>query len=447
MGQPGLPREPAPAPDRHAGHAVSNTIGEASGEASSGGGRAEGDGWPVASAAPDRPAFAGTRRRVLDATRLLLPPLVAFVLATALLWVVAARTGYPPREATTWARWDSGQYVSIATRGYYTVECTSRMVPPDAPPGPQLCGNTGWFPLYPWAMRAVSKLGLSVVQAGVLLAALFHLLSLVLVWALVREPGHPSRFLVLLLAAVFPGVVYQHAVFPVSMMTFFTIGFLYLLGTGRWIRAGVSGAAAAASYISGVLLAPVAPVVAILTVGWWPGWRTALRSGITAVIVAAGFVGVLIVQYLAVGIWGAYFQSTRKYGVGIQNPVPNFVRTVSPFVEQLRGMPVPRRQYIEAVQTLAVAGIVVLIVAATLAPLIRGQLSSTDWAVLVTTIGLWIFPHVSGVAASQYRSEALLLPCVLLARRLPLALQAGLVAVSIAVLWIMAPGFFTGLLR
>jgi hypothetical protein len=442
MGQPGLPREPAPAPDWHAGRAVSNT----NGEASSGGERPEGDGWPVAGAAPDRPAFAGTRRRVRDATRLLFPPLVAFVLATALLWVVAARTGYPPRQATTWARWDSGQYVSIAVRWYYTVECTSRRLPPNAPPGPHLCGNTGWFPLYPWAMRAVSKLGLSVVQAGVLLAALFHLLSLMVVWALAREPGHPSRFLVLLLAAVFPGAVYQHAVFPISMMTFFTIGFLYLVGTGRWIWAGVSGAAAAASYISGVLLALVAPAVAILTVGRL-GWRTALRSGITAVMVAAGFVGVLIVQYLAVGIWGAYFQSTRKYGVGIQNPIPNFVRTVSPFVEQLRGMPVPSRQYIEAVQTLTVAGIVVLIVAATLAPLIRGQLSNTDWAVLVTTLGLWIFPHVSGVAASQYRSEALLLPCVLLARRLPLVLQAGLVVVSIAVLWIVAPEFFTGLLR
>ena len=416
-------------------------------EASPGGEQLDDAGRPMAGTAMDRPAFAGARRKVRDATRLLFPPLVAFVLATALLWVVAVRTGYPPRKATTWARWDSGQYVSIAIRGYYTVECTSRRLPPDAPPGPHLCGNTGWFPLYPWAMRAVSKLGLSVVQAGVLLAAVFHLLSLVVLWVLAREPGHPSRFLVLLFAAVFPGAVYQHAVFPVSMMTFFTLGFLYLLGTGRWVWAGVSGAAAAASYISGVLLAPVALAVTFLTGGWLPGWRAALRSGVTAVIVASGFVGVLIVQYLAVGIWGAYFQSTRKYGVGIQNPIPNFVRTVSPFFDQMRGVPVPKRQYIEAVQTLTVAGIVVLVVGATLVPLIRGRLSKTDWAVLGTTLGLWIFPHVAGTAASQYRSEALLLPCALLARRLPLALQAGLVAVSIGVLWIVAPGFFTGLLR
>jgi hypothetical protein len=442
MGRPGPPREPAAAPDWQAGHRVSDTnVG-----ASSGGDGLEGNDRPVAGAGPDGSAFARTRPMVRDATRLLFPPLIAFLLATALLWVVAARTGHPPYQATTWARWDSRQYVSIATSGYYALTCPSQNLPPQAPPGPHLCGNTGWFPLYPWAMLAVSKLGPSVVQAGVLLAALFHLLSLVVLWALAREPGHPSRFLVLLFAAVFPGAVYQHAVFPVSMTTFFTLGFLYLLGTRRWVWAGVSGAAAAASYISGVLLAPVAPAVTVLTVGWRPGWRAALRSGITAVIVTAGFVGVLIVQYLAVGIWGAYFQSTRKYGVGIQNPIPNFVRTVSPFFDQMRGMPVLRRQYLEAVQTLTVAGIVVLIVVATLATLIGGRLSNTDWAVLVTTIGLWIFPHVAGVAASQYRSEALLLPCALLARRLPLALQAELVIVSIAVLWIMAPGFFSGLL-
>ena len=430
------------APAAQAAHQVSDTRAGAG----PGGDRPEDGGRPEIGAAPDRSAFARTRPLVLDATRLLLPPLAAFLLGTALLWVVAARTGHQPDQATTWARWDSRQYVSIATNGYHALECPPQNVPPHAPPGPHLCGNTGWFPLYPWAMLAVSKLGLSLVQAGVLLAALFHLLSLVLLWAMAREPGRPSRVLVLLFAAVFPGAVYHHAVFPISMMTSLTLGFLYLLGRRRWVWAGVSGAAAAASYISGVLLAPVAPAVTVFTLGWRPGWRAALRSGITALIVATGFVGVLVVQYLAVGIWGAYFGSTRKYGVGIQNPIPNFVRTVSPFFDQKLGTPVLRRQYIEAVQTLTVAGIVVLIVVATLAPLIGGRLSNTDRAVLVTTIGLWVFPHVAGVAASQYRSEALLLPCALLARRLPLAVQVELIIVSIAVLWIMAPGFFTGLL-
>jgi len=409
--------------------------------------RLEGDTPPAVDTEQAGPAPGRSWRAVRDPMLFLAPPLAAFVLATALLWAVAARTGYPPRQAKTWARWDSGQYISIATRGYYTVKCAPRNLPPHPPPGPQLCGNMGWFPLYPWTMNAVSRLGLSTLQAGVLIAAVFHLLSLVVLWALAREPGRPSRFLVLLFAAVFPGAVYQHAVFPVSMMTFFTLGFLYLLGTGRWVLAGASGAAAAASYISGVLLVPIALPATVLAGGRRPDWRAVLRSGITTVIVAAGFVGVLVAQYLAVGIWGAYFQSTRKYRVGIQNPIPNFASKVSPYFDRLHGAPITKRQYIEAVQTLTVAGIVVLVVGATLLALTRGRLSRTDWAVLGATLALWVFPHVAGTSASQYRSEALLLPCALLARRLPVVLQIGLVAVSVALLWTVAPGFFTGLLK
>jgi hypothetical protein len=251
------------------------------------------------------------------------------------------------------------------------------------------------------------------------------------------------------LAAVFPGAVYQHAIFPVSMATFFTLGFLYLLGSGRWARAGVSGAAAAASYISGVLLAPVALIASAIA----GGTRAALRSTVTAAVVAAGFVGVLAVQYLVVGIWGAYFQSTRKYGVGIQNPIPNFVDTVRPFFQWVGGTwtggtPSATGLLVQATQTMAVAVIVVLVAGATLARLAaRERLSLTDWAVLGTTLAVWAFPHVAGKSASQYRSEALLLPCTLLARRLPLPLQAVLVAMAGAVVWVVAPQFFTGILH
>jgi hypothetical protein len=394
-------------------------------------------------------AAARSRWTAREAALLLGPPLLAFVVGTGLLWVVAARMGFQPWLAHTWGRWDSGQYATIATKGYYTVTCKPRSLPPNHPPGPQLCGNLGWFPLYPWALRALDLAGLSIRQAGVSLSAVFHLLSLVVLWAMVREPGRPSRFLVLVLAAVFPGAVYQHAIFPVSMTTFFTLGFLYLLGSGRWARAGVSGAAAAASYVSGVLLAPVA-LIASATAG---GTRAALRSTVTASLVFAGFVGILAVQYLAVGIWGAYFQSTRKYGVGIQNPIPNFVETVRPAFQWAGGTwtggaPAATGLLVQATQTVAVAVIVVLVVGATLARVAaRERLPLSDWAVLGATLALWAFPHVAGAAASQYRSEALLLPCVVLARRLPVPLQAVLVVMAGAVVWVVAPQFFNYVLR
>jgi hypothetical protein len=392
---------------------------------------------------------AGSRWTPREVVLLLGPPLLAFLIGTGLLWVIAIRMGYQPWLSQTWGKWDSGQYASIATKGYYTTPCRSGSLPPNHPPGPQLCGNLGWFPLYPWAMRALNLAGLTTAQAGVLLAAVFHLLTLVVLWAMVRKRGRPARFLLLVLAVVFPGAVYQHAVFPISMTTFFTLGFLYLLGSRRWLRAGVSGAAAAASYISGVLLAPVALAASAIA----GGIRAALRSTATAALVAAGFVGVLAVQYLAVGIWGAYFQSTRKYGVGIQNPVPNFVETVRPAFQWVGGgwqggTPAATGLLVQATQTVAVAVIVLLVVGVTLARVVaRGRLSLADWAVLGTTLVLWAFPHVAGGSASQYRSEALLLPCVVLARRLPVPIQAVLVVMAGAVLWIVAPQFFNGVLR
>lgn len=395
------------------------------------------------------PTAARPRWTPREAALLLWPPLLAFVLGTGLLWVIAARTGHPPWLTQTWGKFDSGQYASIATKGYYAVTCKPRNLPPNHPPGPQLCGNLGWFPLYPWAMRALNLMGLSIGRSGVLLSSVFHLLSLVLLWVMVREPGRPERFLLLVLAAVFPGAVYQHAIFPISMTTFFTLGFLYLLGSGRWARAGVSGAAAAASYISGVLLAPVALIASAIA----GGARAALRSTVTAVLVFAGFVGVLVAQYLAVGIWGAYFQSTRKYGVGIQNPIPNFVETVRPAFQWAGGTwtggtPAATGLLVQATQTVVVAVIVLLVTGATLARVAaRERLGLTDWAALVTTLALWVFPHVAGAAASQYRSEALLLPCVLLARRLPVALQAVLAVMAGTVLWVVAPQFFNSVLR
>lgn len=404
---------------------------------------------PVAVQTEDGAAVGRSRLTALEAVYLLGPPLLAFLIGTALLWAIAVRTGHPPWLAQSWARWDSGHYATIAVKGYQVAPCGPGSLPPVHPPGPQLCGNLGWFPLYPWAMRAVNLAGPSIAQAGVSLSAAFHLLTLVLLWAIVREPARPSRFLLLVLAAVFPGAVYQHALFPISMTTFFTLALLYLVGSRRWVVAGVSGAAAAASYISGVLLAP-AVLVASAIAG---GVRAALRSTVTAGLVFAGFVGVLVVQYLAVGIWGAYFQSTRKYGVGIQNPIPNFMKTVHPAFQWAGGTwtggtPADVGHLVQGVQTVAVAVIVLLVVGATLARVaVRERLPLTDWAILGTTVGLWAFPHVAGIAASQYRSEALLLPCVVLARRLPVAFQAVLVVMAGAVLWVVAPHFFDNVLH
>lgn len=405
---------------------------------------------PVTPAARDRAAPNGAPARMLAAAALLVPPLVAFLFGAGLLWLTVAKLGGNIHFAHTWGRWDSGHYVSIAREGYRTVPCTVRNLPPHHPPGPQLCGNLGWFPLYSWLMVVVSAtFGLSIGGAGVAVSLACWYLTLLLVWVLLKQTRPTIRVLCLLLAAVFPGQVYYHAVFPVSLFTFLTLALVYLLGRRRTVLAGLVGAGAGASYITGVLLAPAVVGAALVTgaVARRLEWRALGRATVVATGVLAGFLGVMVVMYVKVGIWGAYFASTRKFGVGVHNPVPIFIAKVTPVFDRLAGTPIDPARYgvvHQGVQTLLTALIVVLCVLATL---VRRRVTRQDWLLIAITLGFWIFPHTAGLSASQYRSEALVVPVVLLARHLPAPVVALLVAGATWVAWIIAPLFFSGVLK
>src|SRR4029453_2272352 len=75
-----------------------------------------------------RPAGPTPRRRPLAA--LLVPPLLAFAVGIGLLWLAADGIGVSLLREGAWGKWDSGQYLSITTRGYFLQTCTPRGVPP-----------------------------------------------------------------------------------------------------------------------------------------------------------------------------------------------------------------------------------------------------------------------------------------------------------------------------
>ena len=56
------------------------------------------------------------------ASRIILP-LIAFVLARVALSIAARSAGYKPMLASTWMRWDSAHYLSVAARGYEFFSC------------------------------------------------------------------------------------------------------------------------------------------------------------------------------------------------------------------------------------------------------------------------------------------------------------------------------------
>lgn len=378
---------------------------------------------------------------------LMLPPLLAQLLATTLLFVAAFRTGdNPPGDVHSWARWDSGYYTAIADHGYYTRPCVSNDLPPHARPGSYLCGNITWFPFYPLVIKAVHlATTLSLLHSAVLVSFVSWYLVLLLVWAFLQPARAPStRWLCLLLAAFFPGHVYYAAVFPISLLLVGVLGALwFVVRRPSWPPAGVGGIVAGASYPSGAVLAPAVVVGALLARLRGRAWLPVAAAGGGAVL---GFVGVLAYAQLSVGRWNAYFLGQKRYGVGLNNPFATLDDRLRPLWRPVSES-LPAFRDVTARQSLLVIAVVALALVATLAVRDIRTVTAEQWLLLATGGAMWVFPFVAGGFVSAYRAESVALPLVVLLRRLPWWAVAPALAAAVGVAWQMDPLFFTGVLH
>lgn len=371
-----------------------------------------------------------------------LPPLVAFVVGQALDYAAAAHYGFaggffgPGR----WIHKDAHLYLAIATRGYTLFRCHKSTIPPHS-----YCGNAGWLPLYPGLIRLLRGFGAPRTWAGKYLAEAFALGTLVLVWLLIGPSWSARSLLALALAAVFPGQIYYFAVFPVSLVAFLSAGFLLLLSRRHYVLAGLAGAAAAWAYPTGFLLPGVAVLyTAIADRGRsFADWLERVLP--SAGIAALGTVALLLTYQVWTHAWDAYFLVQAKYGNGFHDPAAIFLASLKgggPPVRYAIQGPNPGYKYLAArAQTVLVAALVLTLAVASLT-VWRTSLTRTDWVVLCYTVIVWLFPLTQSIAVSRYRSEALLIPCVALVRRLPVAIQIPLVAAAAVIAFGMAGLFF-----
>jgi hypothetical protein len=354
-----------------------------------------------------------------------------------MLGVAAAVMGSGPLDPAMLARWDSGHYLGIAVAGYELFSCASL-------PGydPQhWCGNTGWFPAYPWMIWLVSLTGLRPVAAGALLSALFHLATLVLLWNKFLD-GVWSRgsLLCLLLAGFFPGHVYHHAVFPISTFTFCALLALHYLHEQRALAAGLAGAAAAFTYSTGLVLSLVAVLGRLLT-GDHRDWRERFPMLLIAPgLTVLGFTAVLLVHRLAVSDWAAFFKVQAKYGHGLHNPLATLASHLRPLIQS----PWQWAKDVPALQTCFVAGFVMVVTVAIVRR--RRYVAPQDLLLIVCVQVFWTFPLVMGAAVSPYRAESLLLPSAVLARHLPIPVQAVFTTAAVSLAYPMALLFYRGVL-
>lgn len=372
------------------------------------------------------------------------PPAIVFLIARTVLSGIAVSAGYDPFQSRIWHRWDSIHYLAIARKGYEFYPCDGTYgYSPD-----QWCGNTGWFPGYPWLIRALARLGLEEDAAGAFLSGVFHFLTLLVLWKGPLESQATTRSAIVLLSAgFFPGFVYYHAIFPVSMFTFFAVACLYLVSCNRLVWGSIAGACGALSYATGVLLAPVVALWIFTRPTPDDQVRRQVLRGLSAAgAILMGFATVLTVHYLTVGRWDAFFQVQAKYGHDLSNPLRSFfLATIDPLVQAgfhrnwNRGLHV-----YPPIQTLLVTTLLLTVVGSSLRR--RRTMPPMDSLALVYVVVYWLFPLLMGHGVSLYRAESLLLPLVVLTKTFPKWAGCLLVAGLILEGWAMALLFYRGVL-
>ena len=378
---------------------------------------------PVAPGADAGGRFA-TRARVTPGAKALAVPLAAFALSRALIWLEAATAGisFPGQRALV--RHDSVLYLSIARHGFTLFRC-------DRPGG--WCGNSGWLPAYSLLISPFDRLGVSAALAGVLLSALFQLGSLVLLWRGFLESRVSAKNLaVLATAAVFPGSIYYAAVFPLSLLTFLTLAAMYCATRGRTAWTAAAAAAAAATYPIGIVVAGALALCELVRSG-----SPATRLSRSALIAGAGALGIGVVsvaQRLATGHWNAYVLVQRHYSHTGVNPW-SVLRVAKEEALSFAHNP-HRLDLVPSLQLLLVAAFVAAVVLTLIFTRHRDDLPAA-----LIVVSAWLMPLALG-GVSLYRSDAALLPGLLLTRRLPLAAQVAFAVAAALVSFEMNRLFF-----
>jgi hypothetical protein len=366
--------------------------------------------------------------------RLLGPPLAAFLAAQSALVIAAGIAGYPAFSPTTsWSRFDSAYYTSIAQAGYSVAPCG-----PARPPG-TWCGNAGWFPGYPLLTSFPVQLGAPVRPAEWYVSLACCLAALAVVWiGFLGAQWTLGNWLCLLMAAFTPGQVYYHTLFPLALAGLALLLVLLYCGRERWLAAGVSGAVLTATYPSGALIIPVTAVWLLFRRGG-AAWRERVRRVVlTSGVASLGGLFVLVIQRVQTGHWGAFFDVHAHYHNGWQDPLPELVRVVKPVFSHA-----PTVAVIPHYEAAFAAALVVLTCVAVFTQ--RGTPGPLDSLLVLTLLAYWIVP-LSIQHMDLYRSDALLIPAALLLRRVALPFQLAGVACGIALSVPMGEAFLVRVL-
>ncbi|UCD16714.1 MAG: hypothetical protein JSV44_09670 [Candidatus Zixiibacteriota bacterium] len=157
--------------------------------------------------------------------------------------------------------WDIKHYIDISETGYEARPCT----PDDYPPG-RICGNVGWYPAWPIAIKIFRPLlGGSSHVTFIALAFAFTLAGFLLLFRFIQQRHNTGQATLTLLAAAFgPASFYFLSGFPYALFLLLLMLYFFLLyassDRSREIGLFLVAIAISAAYPTGILVAVVPAV-------------------------------------------------------------------------------------------------------------------------------------------------------------------------------------------
>lgn len=283
-------------------------------------------------------------------------------------------------------------------------------------------GNAAWFPGYSLVVRALKPKGLTPAKTAKIVSTAFALVLLLAVCHIL--PAHSrSRWPAALLAGLFPGFIYDHTVFPISMTACLGVVALLLASKRKYLAAGAAGALAASAYPTGFLVS----VTMLLAIAGDAGLgivqkvRAILQGPALGLL---GLVGVFVYQERSIG-WNGFLRMRQQYFDNtVANPLATFATNTAPVWQgEFRLETVPPFQ--------SVVMIFVMLLTLGIAWRHRRSLDVAERLLAMNATLFWLFPYLVGTFGPT-RSEALLIGIVPVLARLPRAGQIGLLAVFAA---------------
>jgi hypothetical protein len=189
---------------------------------------------------------------------------------------LAAHMPFPPGSTLgyivgPWTHWDGTWFIGIAEHGYLRY------------------GSQVFFPLYPYAARALAFVtGGNISVGGVLLSLLCYAGATVFLYRMIAEDFSPTVALwTVVFLAVFPTSFFFQAVYSESLFLLTTVACFFWARRGRWWLAGLAGFAAVLTRNSGLLLLVPMAMYYLQIRGWslrrvdrQAGWLLAVPAGL-----------------------------------------------------------------------------------------------------------------------------------------------------------------------